>query len=79
MGSNFIILWQFRWKLKGINNGTGQIVIFLQNILEYSIGDYKISAPFNNYIMETILSDAESCEKHGETKYSHIGPTMAEL
>ena len=52
---------------------------FLTEYLEYSIGDYKISAPFNNYVMKTILSDAESREEHGETKYSLTGPTMAEL
>ena len=29
--------------------------------------------------MKIILTDAESCEEHNETKYSPIGQTMAEL
>ena len=39
----------------------------------------KISLPFNDYVMKTLLSDAESLEEHEETKYSPIGLTMAEL
>ena len=38
-----------------------------------------MSPPFNNYIMKTILSDAESREEHGETNYSTIGRMAVEL
>ena len=39
----------------------------------------KITPPFNNYVMKTILSDAESREEHDETKYSPIGGMTAEF
>ena len=33
----------------------------------------KISLPFKNCVMKTILSDAESREEHDAAKYSSIG------
>ena len=34
---------------------------------------------FNDYVIKTISSDAESCEKRDGAKYSFLGRTTAEL
>ena len=37
------------------------------------LSSQKITQPFKNYVMKTILPDAESCEERDATKYSPIG------